>query len=279
MKEIKNQRYTEERALFFEKGAQVKDSVFADGESPLKHSEDIRLSHIVFESRYPIWYSKNIEVSDSAFFKTCRAGIWYTDHITLRHTVIDAPKCIRRSSDVILEDVNISSAVETLWDCKDIRLKDVSVANGDYFAMNCENMEVENLQLVGQYVFDGVKNVTIKNSRMLTKDAFWNSENVTVRDSFISGEYLGWNAKNLTLINCTLKSLQGFCYIDNLVMKNCTLVDTTLAFEYSNVDVELNGTVDSVFNPSSGIIKADAIGELTMDQNYIDPDKTKIILP
>ena len=65
--------------------------------------------------------------------------------------------------------------------------------------------------------------------------------------------------KNLTLINCTVESLQGMCYIDNLVMKNCKLEDTTLAFEYSNVDAEVTGNIVSVLNPSSGTIKADGV--------------------
>lgn len=56
------------------------------------------------------------------------------------------------------------------------------------------------------------------------------------------------------------------CYIDNLVMKNCTLINTTLAFEYSNVDVQVNGKIDSVMNPSRGIIRADEIGELIMEK-------------
>ena len=112
---------------------------------------------------------------------------------------------------------------------------------------------------------------------MLSKDAFWNTNNVTVYDSYISGEYLGWNSKNLTLINCTIESLQGMCYIDNLVMKNCTLINTTLAFEYSAVDVEVNGKIDSVFNPSKGIIKADEIGELIMQKDKINPEDTEII--
>ena len=114
---------------------------------------------------------------------------------------------------------------------------------------------------------------------MLSKDAFWNTNNVTVYDSYISGEYLGWNSKNLTFINCTIESLQGMCYIDNLIMKNCTLINTTLAFEYSNVNVDINGKIDSVFNPSSGVIKAEKIGELIMDKDKIDPEKTNIICP
>jgi hypothetical protein len=112
---------------------------------------------------------------------------------------------------------------------------------------------------------------------MLSKDSFWNSENVTVYDSFISGEYLGWNAKNLTLINCTIESLQGMCYIDNLVMKNCKLINTTLAFEYSTVDVDITGSIDSVMNPSSGVIRAECIDQLILEKDKIDPSMTRIL--
>ena len=88
---------------------------------------------------------------------------------------------------------------------------------------------------------------------------------------------LGWNAKNLTLINCTVESLQGMCYINNLVMKNCKLLNTTLAFEYSTVDADIVGKIDSVLNPSGGVIRADEIGELTIEKDKVDPAKTRII--
>jgi hypothetical protein len=151
------------------------------------------------------------------------------------------------------------------------------VAKGDYFALNSQNMVISNLTLYGNYSFDGGKNVEIRNSRLLSKDAFWNSENITVYDSFISGEYLGWNAKNLTLINCTIESLQGMCYIDNLVMKNCKLINTTLAFEYSTVDAQIVGKIDSVLNPTSGVIRADVIDQLIVEKDKVDPEKTTII--
>lgn len=120
------------------------------------------------------------------------------------------------------------------------------------------------------------KNIEIRNAKLLSKDAFWNCENVTVYDSFISCEYLGWNSKNVTFINCTIESLQGMCYMDNIVMKNCRLLNTTLAFEYSIVDARVNGTINSILNPISGIIEADVIGELTLDKTKINPEKTKI---
>ena len=190
--------------------------------------------------------------------------------------VIEAPKNFRRCRTVNLHNVNFPNAAETLWNCEDVTLEHVS-AKGDYFAMNSRNMVLRDFQLVGNYSFDGVKNMEIHNARMLSKDAFWNSENVTVYDSFISGEYLGWNAKNLTLINCTTESLQGMCYIDNLVMKNCKLLNTTLAFEYSTVNADITGKIDSVMNPSGGVIRADHIDELIVEKDKVDPAKTKII--
>ncbi len=205
-----------------------------------------------------------------------RAGVWYTDNITVEDAVIEAPKNFRRCRTVNLRNVNFPNAAETLWNCEDVTLEHVS-AKGDYFAMNSRNMVLRDFHLVGNYSFDGVKNMEIHNARMLSKDAFWNSENVTVYDSFISGEYLRWNAKNLTLINCTIESLQGMCCIDNLVMKNCKLLNTTLAFEYSTVDADITGKIDSVMNPSGGVIRADRIDELIVEKDKVDPAKTKII--
>jgi hypothetical protein len=167
------------------------------------------------------------------------------------------------------------NAGETLWNCNKFSLKNVT-AKGDYFGMNSTNIKIDGFQLAGNYAFDGGKNIEIRNAKMLSKDSFWNCENVTVYDSFISGEYLGWNSKNLTFVNCTIESLQGMCYIDNLVMKNCRLLNTTLAFEYSTVDVQIKGTIDSVMNPSGGIIQAEEIDELIMDETKIDPEKTLI---
>lgn len=67
------------------------------------------------------------------------------------------------------------------------------------------------------------------------------------------------------------------CYIENLVMKNCKLVNTTLAFEYSTVDVEIQGGIDSVINPTSGVIRADSIGTLIMEPERVNPADTEII--
>lgn len=276
MKEIKQEILTGERALFQGQQLRIFDTIFADGESPLKESRNIELSGSMFKWKYPLWYAKDITVKNCTWFEMARAGVWYTDRILVEDSAIEAPKNFRRCHDVTLRNVSFANAAETLWRCDGVNLEHVT-ARGDYFAMNSRNIVIRDLTIYGNYSFDGAGNVEIHNSRLLSKDAFWNSENVTVYDSFISGEYLGWNAKNLTLVNCTVESLQGMCYIDNLVMKNCRLLNTTLAFEYSTVDAEIVGKVDSVLNPSGGVIRADEIGELTIEKDKVDPTKTKII--
>lgn len=275
-KEIRQQYLTGERPLFMGKDLKIYDTIFDNGESPLKESRNIELYGSMFKWKYPLWYSKNILAEDCTWFEMARAGVWYTDNITVRNAMIEAPKNFRRCHGVVLENVDFPNAQETLWSCEQVKMNRVT-AKGDYFAMNCTDMELNDFKLDGNYSFDGAKNVEIHNAKMLSKDAFWNSENVTVYDSFISGEYLGWNAKNLTLVNCTIESLQGMCYIDNLVMKNCKLINTTLAFEYSTVDADIHGKIDSVLNPSGGTIRAEHIGDLIIEKDKIDPSKTKII--
>lgn len=274
--EVRQKYLTGERALFMSRDLKVYDSVFAEGESPLKESENIELYDSLFRWKYPLWYCNHVKAERCTWFDMARAGVWYTNDISVKDTIIEAPKNFRRCDGVTLQNVNFPHAEETLWNCRNVTL-DYVTATGDYFAMNCKNMKIDHFELIGNYSFDGVENMEIHNSRLLSKDAFWNTDHVTVYDSFISGEYLGWNAKNLTLINCTIESLQGMCYIDNLVMKNCKLINTTLAFEYSTVDAEIVSNITSVMNPSGGTITADHIGELIIEKDKVDPSRTKII--
>ena len=276
MVEINREFLTGERALFGAHDLIIKDTIFDDGESPLKESGNIELYGCMFKWKYPLWYSHDIKVNDCTWFEMGRAGVWYTDRISVENSAIEAPKNFRRCKELTLKNVSFPNAAETLWSCDGVVISNV-VAKGDYFAMNSQNINADSLTLYGNYSFDGAKNVEIKNSRLLSKDAFWNSENVTVYNSFISGEYLGWNAKNLTLIDCTVESLQGLCYIENLKMKNCRLINTTLAFEYSSVEADIDGKVDSVLNPSSGRICADSIGELIIEKDKVAPYKTVIV--
>ena len=198
MDTIKQAYLTGERALFHASDVQVEDSTFAQGESPLKESRNIRLHNSIFKWKYPLWYSTDIECSHITLMETARSGIWYSEHVTMKDCVLQAPKTFRRCSDITLENVQLPNAQETFWNCSDIRLQRVHAA-GDYFAMNAENITIDEFTLSGNYAFDGAKHVELHHATLLSKDAFWNCEDVTVYDSLIIGEYLGWNAKMCVL--------------------------------------------------------------------------------
>ena len=274
---LENGVYEGERALYSSRDVEILRSVFRNGESPLKESRGVSLFECRFEWKYPLWYCKDVTVNDCVLELTARSGIWYTNNITVTDCNISAPKTFRRCVGVVLNNVEMPNAQESMWSCKNVSLKDVH-AVGDYFAMNCENIEAENLNIDGNYVFDGSKNIVVRNSRLISKDSFWNCENVTVYDSLIVGEYLGWNSKNVKFVNCTIESNQGMCYMDGLVMENCRLVNTDLAFEYCTVDADICSDVVSIKNPISGRISVQSCGEVIMDPRYVDTSKTEIVV-
>ena len=277
MEILSNGIFTGERALYAKKGIRVCDSVFEDGESPLKECENIEVFSSAFRWKYPMWYSSDVLVENSTLEQSARSGIWYTRGITMRNCKIDAPKTFRKSEDIVLSDCRLENALETLWSCKNVQIKNCRVI-GDYFAMNCENFYGENIILDGNYFLDGAKNVVIKNSVLNSKDSFWNCENVEVYDSVIVGEYIGWNSKNVTFVNCKIESNQGFCYMEKLRLENCVLENTDLAFEFSTVDATVNSKIDSVKNVISGKIVAKEIGEIIMQEEFVITSKTEIII-
>lgn len=272
---ITGQHLVGERALFASQNIEIYDTVFSDGESPLKESRGVRLDGCIFRWKYPLWYCDGVSVRNTTLVDTARSGIWYTCNISMNNCTIDAPKTFRRSKNILLKNVTLTNAKETMWSCSDINLYDVSVV-GDYFGMNSVGVVADRLNISGNYAFDGGMNIIVKNSRIISKDAFWNSENVIVENSLIVGEYLGWNSKNIKFINCTIESNQGLCYMDNVVLENCKLVNTDLAFEYSSVNADIKSDIVSVKNIKSGSLEADKIGEIIMDEKFVDISKTII---
>lgn len=270
---IKGQMLSGERSLFLGKDLRIENCTFNMGESPLKESSNIELYRATFDWKYPLWYAKHIHADHCTWHVMARAGVWYSEDLTVEDSRIIAPKNFRKCKNITLKNVEFPNAQETLWWNDGVVLDHVS-AKGDYFCMGSENMVIRDLNLEGNYPFDGAKNVEVHDSYLMSKDAFWNSENVTIYNSYINGEYLCWNSKNVTLIGCTIDSLQGLCYIENLVLKDCKLAGTTLAFEYADVDAEITDHIDSVLNPNRGRIKAPRIGELILEPERVDVNAT-----
>ena len=62
-------------------------------------------------------------------------------------------------------------------------------------------------------------------------------------------------------------------------MVKCKLNNTDLCFEYcSDIDADIITSIESVKNPYSGIIRAPEIKELILQEEFIDPKETKIVI-
>lgn len=261
--QIIGKQFDEERALYHLQHAHVENCLFdgpADGESALKEARDIRMTNCQFSLRYPLWHVRGYHLKDCSMDEKARAALWYADHGCLENTVLGGIKALRECHDAVLRHCTIDSP-EFGWKCSDITLEDCSL-KAEYVFLDSRNVKLHRVQMQGKYSFQYMENLEIEDSYLDTKDAFWHSKNVTVRNSTVKGEYLAWFSDGLTLINCHIIGTQPLCYCKNLTLVNCTMEGTDLAFEYSDVQADIKSSILSVKNPRSGVITADAVGEI-----------------
>ncbi len=269
--QIISETFDTERALYALRDTEVVGCTFAgpaDGESALKESRHIKVHNCKFSLRYPLWHAEDILLSDSTLDESCRAPLWYTRLGTVRHCRIGGVKALRECDDTLLEGSVIHSP-EFGWRCRKVVMRRCAV-DSEYLFFEAKDLEISALTMSGKYSFQYVENMTVEDSKFDTKDAFWHAKNVTVRNSTLKGEYLGWYSEGLTLIDCHIIGTQPLCYCKELRLIGCTMEDTDLSFEYSEVEADINGTVLSVKNPRSGVIRAHAIGEIITEGSVMD---------
>ena len=268
--EIRNQQFDEERALYYLRSTDVVDCVFAgpaDGESVLKEARDVGVVDCSFSLRYPLWHVQGFRMEGCKMDEKTRAAIWYACDGEITNSVLGGIKAVRECRNIRLEGCQIVSQ-EFGWKSSGITLKDSSVT-AEYLFLDSRDVSLERVQMKGKYSFQYMENLEIRDSDLDTKDAFWHSKNVTVVNSTLKGEYLAWFSENLTLINCHISGTQPLCYCKNLKLINCTMEATDLSFEYSEVEADVRGHVDSIKNPKSGCITVDSVGEIIMTDGVV----------
>ena len=262
---IANARFDEERALYHLMNTRVDNCRFegpADGESVLKEARNIRVEDTSFSLRYPLWHVEGFRLNRVTMDELTRAAIWYACDGEITDSTLGGIKALRECSRVKLSGCQVVSQ-EFGWKCADISLENTSVT-AEYLFLDSRNVTLDHVHMKGKYSFQYMDNLTIRDSILDTKDAFWHSRNVTVINSTVKGEYLAWFSDGLTLIDCHIIGTQPLCYCKNLKLVNCTMEATDLSFEYSDVDADVRGHVDSIKNPRSGKITVDSVGEIIM---------------
>ena len=272
MEIVKNKRFGEERALYNSKDLQIIDCKFdgeEDGESALKESNNIIVDNCYFNLRYPFWHDEKLTINNCELTNLCRAALWYSKDIKINDSKLFGIKALRECKDIEINKSEIDS-LEFGWRSKNIKVLDTKIRNCEYLFFESKNINIDNVDLQGKYTFQYVENLEINNSILDTKDAFWHSKNVVVRNSTIKGQYLAWYSEGVTLINCKIVGTQPLCYCKNLKLIDCEMIDTDLAFEYSDVEASIKGSILSVKNPKSGKIVADEIKEIILHDSKIE---------
>lgn len=279
MELIKDKTFGGERPLFAIHDTRLENVTITEGESGIKCCRNIEADHCRFIGKYPWWHVDGSLITNCFFEVGSRSAIWYSNNMTMRDCVIEAPKFFREMDGLNIENVTFSDADETFWRVKNLTVKNVKLHGGTYPFMFCEHVEVDGLQSDSNYVFQYVRNAVVRNAHIHTKDAFWETENVTIYDSYLEGEYLGWHSKNLRLVRCHIAGEQPLCYVHGLTLDNCTFdAASDRAFEDSeNLDVIISGAITEIKNPISGRIVADEIGRVTIDENVKQPANCQII--
>lgn len=263
--------FDEERALYNLRDAVVENCTFSgpnDGESALKESRDIVVRGCTFDLRYPVWHTHEFTMEGCRLTENCRAPLWYSSDGILSDTVVSGVKCLRECDDIAVRGCRIGSP-EFGWKCRGIKIEDSEIES-EYIFLDSSHLRIDGMIMKGKYSFQYTEDVVLERSSLETKDAFWHSRNVTLRDCDVRGEYLGWYSENLTLIGCRISGTQPFCYCSNLKLIDCTMEGTDLAFEYSDVDAEVKGHVESVKNPRSGRIHAGSIGRVVLEDQVME---------
>lgn len=269
MQVAENETFDMERALYGSRELIVRNCAFdgpADGESALKESRDIRVSHCFFNLRYPFWHDDRLEIADSEMTELCRAALWYSTDITIRNTKLHGIKALRECSSVRMKGCDVISP-EFGWSVHGADMEDCRVQS-EYFMMRSDGLHFSEVRLKGKYSFQYIRDSVFENCFFDTKDAFWHAKDVTVKNSVIKGEYLAWYCENVTFENCKIIGTQPLCYCKGLKLIDCEMEAADLCFEKSEVEARILTPVDSIKNPLAGHIYVPSVGEIIHDDEY-----------
>ena len=117
MELIKDREFGGERPLFESHDLRLEHVIIRAGESAIKECSNIVATNCRFEGNYPFWHVHGFTIQDCYFAVGGRSALWYSVHLTMRDTVIDAPKMFREMNDIEIWNVEMNDADEVFWMC------------------------------------------------------------------------------------------------------------------------------------------------------------------
>ena len=159
MQLIKDKEFGGERPLFGTHDLHLDNVTILAGESAIKECSNIVATNCRFEGNYPFWHVHGFTIQDCYFAVGGRSALWYSDHLKMIDTVIDAPKMFREMHDLVIRNVVMNDADEVFWKCSHLRIENLKLHDGTYPFMLSNDIYVDGLESDSKYVFQYVKNV------------------------------------------------------------------------------------------------------------------------
>lgn len=123
-----------------------------------------------------------------------------------------------------------------LFGSHDLRLKGITITDGESGIKFCKNIECSDSKFYGKYPWWHVDGSLIERCYFApgSRSAIWYSDNMVMRDSVIDGPKFFREMHNLTLENVRINDAdETFWRIDGLRLKNVELHDGTYPFMFS----------------------------------------------
>jgi hypothetical protein len=268
---IQNIQTGQERAFYGSKNVHFKNITIdgiEQGESAFKECRNITLEETNIVLKYCVWHCHNITLYKTVIDVNSRASIWYCENIEIINCKLNGVKACRNCSNLTLKDCIINSD-DFGWKAEGVKIINCKIS-GVTPLLDSSNVTVDGAEFTAKYIFQYSDNIKMTNTTIDTKDCFWHAKNVYCKNVKFVGEYLAWYSENCVFENCEINSIQPLCYCKKLKLINCTMPNCNLAFEYSDVDADIKGHVDSIRNVLSGKIVVDSLGEYVQDEHVLD---------
>lgn len=267
MEIYENESFSGNRCLADKKDVTIRNCTFdgsSGGENALLRSSRLVVENVLIDQKGVFWNSSKLKITTAEFAKRAEMALWYSDHLNVSDASINCDKVLRECSHIDLNKCGIVSN-EFGWFNSFINVMNTKV-EGDYFMLKSENMAFRNTSATGSSAYQYVKNATFENCEIIGDNMFWHAENVLIKDCEIKGDSIGWFSDRILMINCRISGRNPFCNCKNLQMSGCTIVGTGIAFENSEVEADLEGSLESIVNPAAGVIKVPEVKEVVMDK-------------
>ena len=267
---VENVQTGQFRAFYGSKNSCFKNIIVDNkeqSESVFVECQNISVEDTNINLNYCVWHCHNITLYKTVFNSVTRSSIWYCENIEMVNCKINSVKALRNCSNITLKDCTVNSE-DFGWKCQGIKIINCKISGITSF-FDISNAIVDGTEFNSKYMFQYGDNIKVENSTFDTKDCFWHGKNVYCKNCKFIGMYLAWYSENCIFENCQIDGIMPFCYCKKLKLINCTMPNCDWAFEYSDVDGEIKGHINSIRNVLSGKIIVDSIGEyIEQDQIY-----------